>query len=95
MKFTLSWLKEHLDTDDSVEKLAEKLRIDVPVLVRGSLRGEEDAAPKLAVSHIQALEDVKVKLPEALRIRVPLHNPDQALLNKLEAVFRASPGAGK
>src|ERR1700751_1999407 len=25
MKFTLSWLKEHLDTDESVEKLAEKL----------------------------------------------------------------------
>jgi phenylalanyl-tRNA synthetase beta chain len=25
VKFTLSWLKEHLDTDESVEKLAEKL----------------------------------------------------------------------
>src|SRR5258708_1963814 len=25
MKFTLSWLKEHLDTDEPVEKLAEKL----------------------------------------------------------------------
>src|SRR6202012_407020 len=25
MKFTLSWLKEHLDTDESVEKLADKL----------------------------------------------------------------------
>ena len=45
-----------------------------------SLRGEEDSAPKLAVSSIQALEDVKLKLPEALRIKVPLHNPDAALL---------------
>ncbi|HMH60464.1 MAG TPA: hypothetical protein VK561_04110, partial [Bradyrhizobium sp.] len=25
MKFTLSWLKEHLDTDEPVEKLADKL----------------------------------------------------------------------
>ncbi len=25
MKFTLSWLKEHLDTDESIEKLADKL----------------------------------------------------------------------
>ena len=25
MKFTLSWLKEHLDTDESVETLADKL----------------------------------------------------------------------
>ncbi len=60
----------------SYEKLAEALKIDVPVIIRGVLRGEEDAAPKLAISHIQALEDVKLKLPESLRIKVPLHNPD-------------------
>ena len=77
------------------EKLAEKLKIDVPVLVRGALRGEEDAAPKLAVSGIIALEDVKIKLPDALRIRVPLHSPDAELLAKLDAVFRSAPGAGK
>ena len=79
----------------SYEKLAESLKIDVPVLVRGVLRGEEDAAPKLAVSHIQALEDIKLKLPEALRIKVPLHNPDAALLEKLHAAFLAAPGKGK
>jgi DNA polymerase-3 subunit alpha len=79
----------------SYEKLAEKLKIDVPVLVRGSLRGEEDAAPKLAVSQITALEDVKIKFPEALRIRVPLHSPDAALLDELEALFRSAPGTGK
>jgi DNA polymerase-3 subunit alpha len=79
----------------SYEKLAEKLKIDVPVVVRGSLRGEEDAAPKLAVSSIQALEDIKIKLPDALRIRVPLHSPDTELLIKLEAVFRSAPGTGK
>ena len=77
------------------EKLKEKLKIDVPVLVRGILRGEEDAAPKLAISAITALEDVKIKLPDALRIRVPLHSPDEALLTKLDAVLRAAPGAGK
>jgi DNA polymerase-3 subunit alpha len=77
------------------EKLAEKLKIDVPVVVRGSLRGEDDSAPKLAVSGIQALEDVKIKLPEALRIKVPLHSPDGALLEKLMGLFRESPGGGK
>jgi DNA polymerase-3 subunit alpha len=77
------------------EKLAEKVKIDVPVLVRGSLRGEEDSAPKLSVSQITALEDVKIKLPDALRIRVPLHSPDEALLEKLEHVFRGAPGSGK
>jgi DNA polymerase-3 subunit alpha len=79
----------------SYEKLAEKLKIDVPVVVRGALRGEEDSAPKLAISSIQALEDIKIKLPDALRIRVPLHSPDTELLIKLEAVFRSAPGTGK
>lgn len=79
----------------SYEKLAEKLKIDVPVVVRGSLRGEEDSAPKLAVSSIQALEDIKIRLPEALRIKVPLHSQDGALLEKLAALFTDSPGGGK
>ncbi len=79
----------------SYEKLAEKLKIDVPVIIRGSLRGEEDSAPKLAISQIQALEDVQVKLPEALRIHVPLYSPDGALMSKLEAIFRGAPGRGK
>jgi DNA polymerase-3 subunit alpha len=64
-------------------------------VVRGSLRGEEDSAPKLAVSAVQALEDVKLKLPDALRIKVPLHSPDAALLDKLMGLFRESPGRGK
>ncbi|HXB61997.1 MAG TPA: DNA polymerase III subunit alpha [Acidobacteriaceae bacterium] len=77
------------------EKLAEKLKIDVPVIVRGSLRGEEDSSPKLAISSIQALEDVKIKLPEALRITVPLQSEDAALMEKLVAVFADTPGEGK
>ncbi len=79
----------------SYEKLAEKLKIDVPVLVRGVLRGEEDSAPKLAISSIQALEDVKIKLPDSLRIKVPLHNPDAALLEKLHVILLSAPGSGK
>jgi DNA polymerase-3 subunit alpha len=79
----------------SYEKLAEKLKIDVPVVIRGSLRGEEDSAPKLAISSIQALEDVKIKLPEALRIKVPLHSEDTALMEKLLALFTATPGPAK
>ncbi len=79
----------------SYEKLAEKMKMEVPVVVRGSLRGEEDSAPKLAVSGLQALEDVKLKLPEALRIKVPLHSPDLALLEKLMRLFTDSPGGAK
>jgi len=77
------------------EKLAERLKIDVPVVIRGVLRGEEDSAPKLAISSIQALEDIKLKLPESLRIKVPLHHPDIALLDKLSSIFLDAPGKGK
>ena len=77
------------------QKLAEKLKIDVPVLVRGVLRGEGDSAPKLSVSNIQALEDVVLKLPDSLRIKVPLHHPDAALLEKLHAILLAAPGKGR
>ena len=59
------------------------------------LRGEEDSAPKLAISSIQALEDVKIKLPDSLRIKVPLHNPDTALLEKLHAILIGAPGKGR
>jgi DNA polymerase III subunit alpha len=77
------------------EKLKEKLKIDVPVVVRGVLRGEEASAPKLSLSNIQALEDIKIKLPDSLRIKVPLHNPDTALLEKIHAVLLNAPGKGK
>ncbi len=79
----------------SYGKLAEKLKIDVPVVIRGSLRGEEDSAPKLAINSIQALEDVKLRLPESLRIKIPLHAPDALMLDKLYAVFMGAPGTGR
>jgi len=77
------------------ERLKESLKIEVPVLVRGQLRAEEDAAPKLAVSSIQALEDVKVRLPQNVRIRVPLERASEATLVELRQMIAASPGPGK
>jgi DNA polymerase-3 subunit alpha len=77
------------------QKLSEKLKIDVPVIVRGVLRGEEDSAPKLAVNGIQALEDVVLKLPDSLRIKIPLRDSDADLLEKLHAVLVSAPGKAK
>jgi DNA polymerase-3 subunit alpha len=77
------------------ERLKETLKIEVPVLVRGQLRAEEDAAPKLAVSSIQALEDVKVRLPQHIRIRVLLERASDATLVELRQMIAAAPGPGK
>jgi DNA polymerase III subunit alpha len=76
-------------------RLAESLKIDVPVLVRGQLRAEEDAAPKLAVSSIQALEDVKVRLPQNVRIKVTLDRATDQTLLSLQAMIQEAPGPGK
>ena len=77
------------------ERLAENLKIEVPVLVRGQLRAEEDAAPKLAVSFIQALEDVKMKLPQNVRIRVPLERVSESSLVELKEIIAGAPGPAK
>src|SRR5271163_1179858 len=77
------------------ERLAASLRIEVPVLVRGQLRAEEDAAPKLAVSSIQALEDVRVRLPQNVKIRVALDRASEATLAELKAMIGESPGPGR
>ncbi len=77
------------------ERLKETLKIEVPVLVRGQLRAEEEAAPKLCVSYIQALEDVKVRLPQNVRIRVPLERTSEATLVELRQMIADSPGPGK
>ncbi len=80
---------------EAYKRMAENLKIDVPVLVRGVLRGEEDAAPKLAISNITALEDVKLKLPSSMRIRIALDRVSEPALTEMHAMMLAAPGAGK
>jgi DNA polymerase-3 subunit alpha len=77
------------------ERLAGQLRIEAPVLVRGMLTGDEDAAPKIAVSAIQALEEVQVKLPEGVRIRIDLERVSEESLIALKSAADAAPGPGK
>ena len=77
------------------ERLAESLKIEVPVLVRGQLRAEEDAAPKLSVSSVVALEDVKVRLPQNVRIRVALERVSEGALAELKKMIADAPGPAK
>jgi DNA polymerase-3 subunit alpha len=77
------------------ERLAAQLKIEAPVLVRGQLMGEEDAAPKIAVSQVQALEEVQVKLPGGVRIRINLDRVTEDLLAQLKSAAADAPGPGK
>ncbi len=77
------------------ERLSAQLRIEAPVLVRGVLMGDEDAAPKIALSQIQALEEVEVKLPAGVRIRINLERVTEEMLAGLRSAAEAAPGPGK
>jgi DNA polymerase-3 subunit alpha len=77
------------------ERLAQQLKIEAPVLVRGQLMGDEDAAPKIAVSQVQALEEVQVKLPTGVRIRINLDRASEEMLAELKSAAEAAPGPGK
>jgi len=77
------------------ERLAEQLKIEVPVLVRGMLSGDEESAPKISVSQIQPLEEVKVKLPTGVRIRISLDRATDEMLASLKSAADAAPGPGK
>jgi DNA polymerase III subunit alpha len=77
------------------ERLTEQWKIQAPVVVRGMLMGEEDSAPKISVSGIQPLEDVKVKLPNAVRIRISLDRATDEMFAGLKSAAEAAPGPGK
>jgi len=77
------------------ERLTDQLKIEAAVLVRGTLSGDEDSAPKLSISAIQALDDVQVKLPNGIRIRVNLDRATEEMLAQLKSSADAAPGPGK
>jgi len=77
------------------EKLSGQLKMEAPVVVRGVLMGDEDAAPKISVSSIVALEEVQVKLPSGVRIRINLDRATEEILTELKSAADAAPGPGK
>ncbi len=64
MKFTLSWLKEHLDTDEPVEKLADKL-----TMIGLEVENIDDKAKALAPFTIARVISAE-QHPNADRLRV-------------------------
>jgi len=77
------------------ERLAEQLKTEAAVLVRGVLMGDEDSAPKLEITGLQPLDEVQIKLPTAIRLRLNLDLASPELYNSLKARMDAAPGPGK
>jgi DNA polymerase-3 subunit alpha len=80
---------------DAFRRLQEKVKIEAPVLVRGGVRVEEGANPKLTVSDIVPLEEAQPKLPNALRIRIPLDRASESTVDALHALCVERKGPAK
>ncbi len=80
---------------EAYRRLAEKVKLEVPVLIRGGVRVEEGANPKLLVGEIEPLEQARPKLPRAIRIRVPLETATLQTVDVLQAHCAAHPGDAK
>jgi DNA polymerase III subunit alpha len=86
---------EMLVFPEAYRKLQDKVKLEVPVLIRGGVRIEEGANPKLTANEIQPLEDAKVPLPRSLRIRIPLESSNEATVDALHTLFSERKGEAK
>jgi DNA polymerase-3 subunit alpha len=80
---------------EAYRKLAEKVKLEVPVLIRGGVRIEEGANPKITANEIIPLDEARVPLPKALRIRIPLGSATDSTVEALHALFNERKGEAK
>jgi DNA polymerase-3 subunit alpha len=80
---------------DAYRKLQDKVKLEVPVLIRGGLRIEEGVNPKLLANEITPLAEAKVPLPRSLRIRVPLETANESVVDELHALCAERKGEAK
>ena len=80
---------------DAYKRLAEKLKLTVPVLVKGGVRVEEGSNPKLMIDDITPLEDAKPKLPSHLRIKVSLETASEATIDALHSICQERKGEAR
>jgi DNA polymerase III subunit alpha len=80
---------------EAYKRLQDKVKLEVPVLVRAGVRIEEGANPKITAAEIMPLEDAKVPLPRAIRIRVPLETAGEATIDNLHTLFKERKGEAR
>jgi len=80
---------------ESFKRLTEKLKLDVPVLVKGSVRLEEGSNAKLMISDITPLEQAEPKLARSLRIKIPLETASPGTVDALHTLCAERKGAAK
>jgi DNA polymerase-3 subunit alpha len=80
---------------EAYKRLGDKVKLEVPVLVKAGVRIEEGANPKITAAEIMPLEDAKVPLPRAIRIRVPLETAGAGTVDDLHRLFKERRGEAR
>ena len=80
---------------EAYKKLAEKVKLEVPVLVRGGVRIEEGANAKVTANDIIPLDEARAPLPAALRIQIPLGTATEGTVDELHRLFCERKGEAK
>ena len=80
---------------EAYRRLSDKVRLDVPVLVRGGVRVEEGASPKILIAEITPLEQAQPRLPRGLRIKIPLDLVLPDAIDELHMLCRERRGDAK
>ena len=80
---------------EAYRRLQDKVKLEVPVLVRCGLRVEEGTNPKLTVTDILPLEEARVPWPRSLRIRIPLESSTESTVDALQALCLEKRGEAK
>src|SRR5258708_20767434 len=77
---------------EAYKRLQEILKQEIPMLVYCSVRVEEGASPKIAISQLTPLEEAKPKLPRQIRIRLGLDAATEATIDSLHSICREKKG---
>src|ERR1700678_2536592 len=80
---------------EAYKRIGDKVKLEVPVLVRAGVRIEEGTNPKITAAEIMALDDAKVPVPRAIRIRIPLETAGDTAVDDLHALFLERKGEAK
>jgi len=80
---------------EAYKKLSEKVKLEIPVLVKAAVRVEEDAAPKLFINEITPLDEAKVRLPRSVRVAIQLPDALPETVDALHGIFTRSKGDAK
>ncbi|HTW56667.1 MAG TPA: DNA polymerase III subunit alpha [Terriglobales bacterium] len=80
---------------EAYKRIGDKVKLEVPVLIKAGVRIEEGANPKLTAAEIMPLEDAKVPLPRAIRIRIPLDASAETTVDDLHSLFVERKGEAK